>query len=455
MKTWLILTLPLLFTLCSCSKYHSFTKYYAVKGEASQEIKDISPDLFTENPEIVDNGLDNGVYWLMVPQSRVRAMTVYEFPSPHLTHVKCYQNGKEVVAMPNTRYSSFLIGQSGDMLFFRIDCKLEAYIPLKVYDLNEFSGEETKQFLLTGLYFGLALAVILFNLSFFFLFKERTFLLYSFFGLSINLSLLYSDSIFNFFFGMGSFDHLEMILHPLTASMGSLFASQYLNLSENFKRGCQIGLGLNIIMLALVPFYFYSLDYHLFAVIESLVMGILSFYWLCGLINLQRAAYAPYFALAYIQILFFAVNYYISKIAGLSTLAVSENMLKIGGVFEMALLTYSVFFRMQLIKDDNTEMKRMIMEFTQEGGHKIKPEEVDDERDVDKEEQSEQEESLMDTLSNREIEIIRLIQAGKSNKEIAEEIYLSVNTVKYHIKKIFEKLEVSSRHEVRKKSTFD
>lgn len=51
-------------------------------------------------------------------------------------------------------------------------------------------------------------------------------------------------------------------------------------------------------------------------------------------------------------------------------------------------------------------------------------------------------------LTPREIEILSLLEQGLSNKEIAEKIFLSVDTVKFHIKNIYLKLQVSSRAEL-------
>ena len=52
---------------------------------------------------------------------------------------------------------------------------------------------------------------------------------------------------------------------------------------------------------------------------------------------------------------------------------------------------------------------------------------------------------LIDPLSQRELEVLRLIIDGATNKEIADELVLTVNTVKRHISNIFRKLDVSNR----------
>ena len=54
---------------------------------------------------------------------------------------------------------------------------------------------------------------------------------------------------------------------------------------------------------------------------------------------------------------------------------------------------------------------------------------------------------LVEPLTAREREIVRLIAAGRSNPEIAEMLYLSLNTVKWHVKNLYGKLGVSSRVE--------
>ena len=50
-------------------------------------------------------------------------------------------------------------------------------------------------------------------------------------------------------------------------------------------------------------------------------------------------------------------------------------------------------------------------------------------------------------LTSRELEVLKLVAQGMSNKEIAAELYISENTVKNHVRNILEKLHLHSRME--------
>lgn len=48
-------------------------------------------------------------------------------------------------------------------------------------------------------------------------------------------------------------------------------------------------------------------------------------------------------------------------------------------------------------------------------------------------------------ISERELEVLMLVAEGLSNKEIASKLFVSINTVKTHLSRLFEKLDVSRR----------
>ncbi|MGN1196739.1 MAG: response regulator transcription factor [Acetatifactor sp.] len=51
-------------------------------------------------------------------------------------------------------------------------------------------------------------------------------------------------------------------------------------------------------------------------------------------------------------------------------------------------------------------------------------------------------------MSSREKDVLQRILQDKKRKEIAEELFITENTVKKHISSIFSKLEIESRNEL-------
>ena len=52
---------------------------------------------------------------------------------------------------------------------------------------------------------------------------------------------------------------------------------------------------------------------------------------------------------------------------------------------------------------------------------------------------------LIEPLTERELEVLRLLAAGLSNREIAAQLFLAVGTVKKHTSNIYGKLNVHKR----------
>ncbi len=51
------------------------------------------------------------------------------------------------------------------------------------------------------------------------------------------------------------------------------------------------------------------------------------------------------------------------------------------------------------------------------------------------------------SLTPREAEVLRLVSTGKSNREIADELFLSTRTVERHVENLYRKLDVHTRAE--------
>ena len=74
-------------------------------------------------------------------------------------------------------------------------------------------------------------------------------------------------------------------------------------------------------------------------------------------------------------------------------------------------------------------------------GNKVFPAKIEEKVD----EQLEKDKSDLEELSNRENEVLELLAQGMSNRDIAEELYISEKTVKNHVSSILRKFSVNDR----------
>jgi len=160
-------------------------------------------------------------------------------------------------------------------------------------------------------------------------------------------------------------------------------------------------------------------------------------YWVSGIYLLKKNLYAKFFVIAYSLLLFMAYDYFVSPLFDLWSANISSLTIKFGGVFEVLVLTYAIVFRMNTLNKEYHILEKALSDYLQKIEslsnqlHKLK--------------MGEDNPLSYANLSTREIDVLTLLSEGKLNKEIAETLNISNNTVKFHIKNIYSKLGVSSR----------
>jgi DNA-binding CsgD family transcriptional regulator len=53
-----------------------------------------------------------------------------------------------------------------------------------------------------------------------------------------------------------------------------------------------------------------------------------------------------------------------------------------------------------------------------------------------------------DSLTDTDRNITKLVAEGSTNQEVADQLYISIHTVAYHLRQVFRKLGISSRVEL-------
>ncbi|WP_158837665.1 LuxR C-terminal-related transcriptional regulator [Polaribacter sp. L3A8] len=296
--------------------------------------------------------------------------------------------------------------------------------------------QEKLVLLLNGFYYGAAFLVILFSLSYFYFFKDNAFIYHAFLLTCISFSFIIFDGSLNLLHVDNENIELLILLDYILLSFSSLkFGNSFLMLEKYFPavKKYNFILFLNIVLFVIL-FYIFKIN-AFYIILSTLTLVFLFVYWCLGVLLFKRNKHTKLFVFSYVFILFSGLDFFVLKNFGISLFESNQTNLKVGGFLQIIVLSYAVLYREKDLRKYNFFMKNEIIKYSK----KIKQ--------LTTQEQEEPQKENLENLSIREKEIFDLIVSGKSNKEIAGEIHISVNTVKFHVKNIYGKLKIKSRKE--------
>jgi len=243
------------------------------------------------------------------------------------------------------------------------------------------------------------------------------------------------DGMLNFYDINKSLNNMIMIFNYIAlAFFSSKFVNTYLLLDTYYPKFKRYSYVAGFFIIGLGILYLNLNDYYYLLLINILVFSLLFIYWIFALILFKQNVYVKILAFAYVIILFSAIDFFVLKFLGLSFVDVNATTIKIGTFLEMIILSVAVLYRMKVMKKENEFMRIEIINYSKQLFSLA-------------EFQHQNEKNHLDELSIRERDIFNLIVQGKPNKEIADELNISINTVKFHLKNIYEKLHIKSRKE--------
>lgn len=288
-----------------------------------------------------------------------------------------------------------------------------------------------------GLYYGVCLMFFVLNFFSGLYLKDRLFLYYCLFQAFIVASIVYADGFFPFITShRWLLNNGEVLLHWGMSVTGCLFALYFLGEASRKRIIFCIGW-----LIASALFYSWSLvagNYRLFLLGEAASLSLLGFLWIHAMRRFFKQVYARFFVLGYGILLLFAVDYWILRKLGVTILDLYLGQLKTGSVIEMLVLSIAIVYRMKALTAENAHYRAEIERYV----HLI----------ADMQAQSlNQAHDLFEKirqkygLSERELEVLHGITAGLTNQQIADRIFLSVHTVKFHTRNLFDKMEITNR----------
>lgn len=441
-RNWLIYSL-LTISFCfvfSCLLAHDIRYIRSEKSFSEVHFLDKSSWNFYSSDHTIYKGFANGKYWFLIEFQKIDEDFIISIPNAHITDAKLYWNDLEMRPLEGFRYITFKIPEryAENTAYLMVNCQLEAKIPVKVESEKRTVFAENNEFLVMGFYYGITLAIIVINILSYRTFRDRTYLFYIPMVIGMSLNVVYNDGIFFQLFGRGGLINvIEPTINSIVPISAIWFTDRYLSLRTARPKIFKLCIILIVVTQCLNLYYILSgVDLLLFTVLDVLILITLDIYWIAGLSLWKKSFEARLFTIAYGIPLFFAHDIYLLPNFGLRFLDLGTTWYKVGSIFEMVVFTYAIMHRARRLNKQLRDMKAEVLEFTIQW--RIESKKLSEEAVA-------MELIRAYNFTLKEIEILKDIALQKTNIMIAKEHFISVNTVKTHIRSIFEKLKVNSK----------
>ncbi|MDO6800953.1 LuxR C-terminal-related transcriptional regulator [Wenyingzhuangia sp. 1_MG-2023] len=323
--------------------------------------------------------------------------------------------------------------------YFVVDFTKSIFFPIKVFSEDGLTDFYYKRWMQLGLYYGFSIVVLLINLMFYFINRNRFFLLYCGLLISITLSIFELDGLFYDFFGNSKWiEHLNLLFYWLILVFVVLFSTEALQLNKYYPKLIYYGVS-SIVLSGIVYLLFIASDNLLWYIVGEVINSLcFTIYTLSAVSLFKKSLYARFALVAYLVLYISNILYILPSQFGVFDIGFSVANLKTGSIIEMMVFLYAISFRHKKVTLEKDKVQTDLNE-------KIR---------IENESHSKSSEETLESftkhykLSLREKEVMTLILKGNSNKHIAEKLFIQESTVKYHISNIFKKLNIKKRIEL-------
>ncbi len=397
-----------------------------------------------------------GVYWFKIKLKNISDTDLLmQIENPHLDTVYFYQPGRGQFLLQQVggnnfknkdstylRYTQFSFSAQGGDIYLKTNFKKDILFPVKISTASKFQKQEQINFFRLGLYYGFVMMVLAVNIFFYFTFRDFKYIFYCAFLFLIALTFAYADGLAVFISRNALWlNHADLGIHLLVAAAGAIFATSFLEIDRIYPKVKWMGVFLFTAMFIAYAVHLFWGGRYLFYAGHVFGLLLVSLYWFAGVFRFNKDIFARFFVIAYGFLLIIAYDFFLVRELGWRFLNMTHNQLKLASILEMVILSLTITYRVRMLQKENhhyrDEINRYIKQTLQ----------------ANKQTGEIQQETLESIrkkfdLTARELEVLEKIMMGLSNAEIGEELFLSVNTVKYHIRNIYNKMEINSREEV-------
>ncbi|MDA8595807.1 LuxR C-terminal-related transcriptional regulator [Flavobacteriaceae bacterium] len=357
------------------------------------------------------------------------------------------------------RFESYYISlepNSSTEIYIRVDHATSNAFSYSFSSPETFSVLSSEEFFMVGLHYGFSTMTLVFFIIFYLILRQNLFLKLFGFFLSLYLMHLCHDGYVVHWVGNGrvavvidALTHMSLLVFIVVFSREFLSSGLYFKYD---KTGINLLAGIGLMLYSL---FIITDEFVFFSMADIGMMLIVSVYLLESFFSFQRL---PSSRLFFFGILVVFISGWFSLIPfnfGDPERFIPYDYVKYGLDITGLFMVVGLIFNFRDIRMTNIQSMRRLRNFYRIVDN-LKSELAEqklnekDRHKVTKKRVLEFGESK--GLSKRELEIYWLVCEGLTNSEIADKVFVSVNTVKYHLKNIFIKIEVENRKEFLQKA---
>lgn len=409
---------------------------------------------------ISDSLMDLGILF----QNRSIHLVDYEFYAYQQNQLQAIRRNIDAYGQQiQTRYPIYYYVPSSPSFYLNIKDANPQGLEIFTNELRQFGQTASHIVLYFSMYYGLAIMVILFNFIFYLIFLDARFISYSLLHISLFLTFFYEDGMFYYFSDQQwVLPYFSIWNTSITCFLAAIFTYYFLELRKYNPPFLKVVFVTGSILLVNVILYTLT-DLHIFKYLTKSIWFALPAYcfYLAGSM-FRSSPYARFLLINFGLIVLVGAGYAIYRHYGLPYFSVfNVQSLRFVSAIEIIVISFALIFKVRTLREENARYKielrhylsllRMDKELEYEKNKSKQQMDVSESETV-----SDDRDKLMMVeiqeqyhLTDRELEVLTCIWKGDSNKEIADTLFVSVHTVKYHVSKLYSKLDVNSRSEAR------
>lgn len=454
LKFFILFIFIAFFTSCNTSRKSYLKNVFIYKDTTSSIQANQLENLNFKDLNSKSLGFENSVFWFKITlQKEVLNDEIYlQFKETFLKNLELYNESLETIYLSTNIKSSNLfipLKRPTKTIYAKVEFKKNPFIIIDAHPISSLEQSKRIELLERGGFYMLIAILLIINMFLAYFFKSRIFLWYFLFELNLSIGIaLYDNTINSIISNQNYITYLTASNYFITPIASILFCIYFLKVHEYYPKLVRFYKVLFIPLFIINCIFIYTEDYQILAYGELIGTVLYLSSWILGFVLIRKSNYALIYVLGYSVLFVFGILYSLSVNFGWTFLPLTINFLKVGVLVEILVLTFAVLLKAKKIIIEHSNMNVQLANFVNTIKHYENKESTNQKLSF---ENKLIELSNKYELTDRETDVLLQLSNGLTNQQIADTLFISVNTVKFHTRNLYEKLNIKKRTEITSK----